>query len=349
MEMNKLIRYSVIILNILICFSIAQAHNKDIKATNRYQQSLPLWSLILDGHNGGILPSRFRTMRDNITGHVVLTGLKELNMSGSAQFSVKQFQEMLNTLEAYGFSPNHILIVDLRGEPHAFINDYPIMWYVVPAWWTFSDPVMLVIANEKKRLDSLSMGQLISLNKIVQKDHLGQPEVIDVFTDKVASLKTEAQVVQEAGAHYVRIAVTDHMRPEDKDVDQFLNLVKVLPHGIWVHFHCHGGHGRTSTFMIMYDIIRNPELSLNDIIDRQVELGSVDLRHVSHHKGPIRFADHKDRFHFIRLFYQFVHAPDGYGKVSWSKWIMQHYGKDDDRHNKSHSYRYSKMAAKTRN
>lgn len=326
----------------------AQAHGKKIIQIPQSQQTLPLWSLMLDAHDSGVLPRRFRTTRDPITGHFMATGLDTLNMSGSAQFSVLQLQEILNKLATYGINPDKVIVVDLRGEPHAFINDYPVMWYSSQAWWTFSDPVALVIAKEKDHLDSLSIGQQVSLKRIATKDHQGQPEVIDVFTDQISSLKTEEQVVHAASAHYVRIPVTDHMRPEDKDVDQFLTFVKALPPGVWVHFHCHGGHGRTSTFMIMYDIMRNPTLSLQNILDRQVKIGSMDVRHISGAGKSYKIADQKDRLHFIRLFYQYVHSHDGYGKVSWTNWVMQQNGKSYDRSDENNSYRHPTVATQTR-
>lgn len=44
-----------------------------------------------------------------------------------------------------------------------------------------------------------------------------------------------------------------------------------------IHFHCKAGIGRTTTFMIMYDIIKNYQhISLNDIIKRQVVLSKMD-------------------------------------------------------------------------
>jgi hypothetical protein len=121
--------------------------------------------------------------------------------------------------------------------------------------------------------------------------------------------------------------VTDHARPDDKEVDQFLGLIKKLPPQAWLYFHCYAGQGRTSTFMIMYDIVRNPKLSLDAIIDRQVQLGSHDIRRLS---GPLKERKHpeeKSRLRFINLFYEYVRAPDGYAANPWTKWIMQQHGK----------------------
>jgi hypothetical protein len=320
-----------------------QATYPKTKRINKFQSGIPLWALMLDSHNSGVLPRRFRTTHDRLDQAINTSGLAELNMSGSGEFSVAQFQEMLKKFEGLGISPDQVIVVDLRGEPHAYINDMPISWYAVPAWWRFSDPVNEIVADEKKRLDFLSIGQKITLRRVAHKDDQGQPELIDVYSEQVTSLATEAQVVKDAGAQYERITVTDHMRPEDKLVDQFLIFFKSLPNGVWVHFHCHAGHGRTSTFMIMYDILRNPQLSLEAIIDRQVKLGSLDVRHFS--KKVSRIPGAKDRYHFIQLFYQYVHAPDGYNVTSWSKWVMKQYGKSNDRSHEDNTYQHQTMAA----
>lgn len=341
MEKNRLVKSISVILSFLLCFTTAQASHPKNRRIHKHQSGIPLWALMLDSHNSGVLPRRFRTTQDTLAQVINTPGFSELNMSGSGQFSAAQFHEMLKIFRNYGITPDQVIVVDLRGEPHAYINDRPITWYVVPAWWTLSDPVNEIVADEKKRLDSLSIGQNITLRKVAHKDDLGQPELIDVYSDHVTSLDTEGQVVREAGSQYVRITVIDHMRPEDKLVDQFLTFFKSLPKGMWVHFHCHAGHGRTSTFMIMYDILRNPQLSLQAIIDRQVKLGSLDVRHFTKHSK--RVAQAKDRYHFIQLFYQYVHAEDGYKETSWSKWIMKQYEQSYDKSHEDNTNRRSTM------
>ena len=47
-------------------------------------------------------------------------------------------------------------------------------------------------------------------------------------------------------------------------------LLRIHLKTLGYHFHCKEGIGRTTTFMIMYDIMKNyKEVSLNDIIKRQ--------------------------------------------------------------------------------
>jgi len=269
-------------------------------------------------------------------------------MSGSGQFSVSQFKAYVTYVGNFGVSPNQIIVVDLREEPHAFINGHAFMWYAVGAWWTQSNPVSLVVSMEKERLATLSVGQEVTLKRIDKKDKAGYIESVSDHTYKIDSLQTEEQVVQDEGAHYVRLPVTDHMRPEDKDVDQFLGLVKQLPPHASILFHCHAGRGRTSTFMVMYDMIRNPKLPLNDIVDRQVQLGSLDIRGLS---GPLKSRKHPDeksRIEFINLFYQFVNDPNGYGATSWTKWVTQRTLRSGGQYDESNANPNSKVASTSR-
>ena len=62
-------------------------------------------------------------------------------------------------------------------------------------------------------------------------------------------------------------------------VDRFVAFVKGLKTDTWLHFHCHGGDGRTTTFLTLYDMIRNvPQgVDLDDIVARQSMMGQYPL------------------------------------------------------------------------
>ena len=81
---------------------------------------------------------------------------------------------------------------------------------------------------------------------------------------------------------YIRIPVTDGNLPNDNMVNYFIDFVKKQPENTWLHFHCKAGAGRTTTFMIMYDIIKNHNyVDLNDIITRQILLSNLSEKHLS--------------------------------------------------------------------
>ena len=78
---------------------------------------------------------------------------------------------------------------------------------------------------------------------------------------------------------YLRIPVTDGGLPNEDMVNSFIAFVNKQPENTWLHFHCKAGVGRTTTFMIMYDIMKNcNNVSLDDIIKRQVLLANLSKK-----------------------------------------------------------------------
>jgi Inositol hexakisphosphate len=102
----------------------------------------------------------------------------------------------------------------------------------------------------------------------------------------VKQASIERDLVSSADASYVRVAVTDHTRPVDEAVDRFIVAVRALPQNAWAHFHCEAGLGRTTTFIVLYDMLRNASrVSLEDIVQRQKLLGYF-LRKGGQTRGP---------------------------------------------------------------
>ena len=63
--------------------------------------------------------------------------------------------------------------------------------------------------------------------------------------------------LEDTTVEYVRIPVTDHCAPSDAAIDVLCGLreaARTDPTS-WVHFHCHGGDGRTTTFLALYDML----------------------------------------------------------------------------------------------
>ncbi|MBO0694928.1 MAG: protein tyrosine phosphatase, partial [Verrucomicrobia bacterium] len=90
----------------------------------------------------------------------------------------------------------------------------------------------------------------------------------------------------------------------------------------WAHFHCEAGLGRTTTFMVLYDMLRNAtRVSLEDIVRRQAILGYgydvLQPPEAGNWKAPYM----TERAEFIRVFYDYARAnPNGRPQL-WSEWL----------------------------
>jgi hypothetical protein len=138
----------------------------------------------------------------------------------------------------------------------------------------------------------------------------------------VVRVASEQEVVERSGARYCRLTVPDHLRPPDAEVDRFIALVRELKPDAWLHFHCRAGHGRTTTFLVLYDMLRNADrVSAADIVARQAAVPPFydlfdEKRNAQEH--------YQERARFVRAFYDYARAfREGY-KGSWTDWLKEH-------------------------
>lgn len=101
------------------------------------------------------------------------------------------------------------------------------------------------------------------------------PLQVDPKTARVESEEELLKRVAPDDTQYFRFPVSDHARPDDRQVEELVSLMRsILMHGDKTFVaHCHGGMGRTTTVMAMFDMLRNaPEVSREEIVTRQVAL-----------------------------------------------------------------------------
>jgi hypothetical protein len=275
-------------------------------AMSEVPQNAPI--LKIDSNNELRLPKNFRTTNEltNFTNSPPsIVGLAELHESGSAQFSEEEFTQILTKMSG------KIIIVDLRQESHGFLDGTAVSWYGKRNWANLGKSLGEVEIDEQARLHAA----------------LTYPIDMAPFNGdkKINNALTEEQLVSAYGVQYFRIPVTDHMPPSIENVDEFVQFYKGLPQNAWLHFHCHAGHGRTTTFMAMYDILRNgKKVSFEDIMSRQALLGDMDLREVPLSKKAWERDLYEKRAIFIKQFYDYVtQSPDDL-PVMWSQRIQQH-------------------------
>lgn len=273
--MKKVLKFYSIFILLILCL---------LMNINYFPKALSELNLLENSPNNNTLPHHFR-MSSNYKAiikddNINLKGLDKLNISGSAQFSDSGLSLIKKAIDN-NFS---IIDIDLRQESHGFINGIAISF-----------------ENEKNNANmGLNLSEVLSTeNKLLSAIKIGNPITFYNTKETIVpkSIQNELQVANSKEISYIRIPVTDGGIPNDDMVNYFINFVKNQPKDSWLHFHCKEGVGRTTTFMIMYDIMKNyKDVSLNDIIKRQLSLsGMSEKSEKDFYKGK--------HFEFLKEFY----------------------------------------------
>ena len=274
------------------------------------------------------LPQNFRSMKGlNIAGNTA---------SGSAQYSLAQLQAMIS--QKVVTTP--LVIVDLRQESHGFLTIAPSLngetqiavgWFVERDWINVDKDLPSIGTDELNRLLVASSSQNQVVYQITSKTPIEDGIcTANPITVNPTGFHNEQQVVQSLGLGYLRLPTTDHCRPRDSEVDQFVAFEAGLKSGTWLHFHCRAGDGRTTVFMAMHDIIHNaPGSTLEEILTRQgpappkgTGIGGIDLIKEPTDSTVFDYPFSQERVHFMQMFYAYVQEekPGGFN-IKWSDWI----------------------------
>ncbi len=285
------------------------------------KQTEPQWRL--DAKTGAVLPRSWRFMTDDFTKALKQgpsrQGLAKLRCSASAAFSGTGLILVKDKIRSHAGQDAAIYVVDLRKESHGFVNgDIPVSSYVKGNRGNLNLNTPAVEQAEKKELQSL-VGQDVKFVPLGKTD-------TKLFTDRtehVNTVVTEKELAARLGLGYKRIAVTDQTAPTDADIDAFVAFYNSLPQNAWLHFHCHAGHGRTTTFVVFYDMLCNPDVALDDIVARQYALGGTNLFQVGK-KDNWRNREKAQRAQKIRSFYAYVQANRSTSFAQkYSQWVQE--------------------------
>lgn len=267
------------------------------------------------------LPRNFRTSEDLFKAGTALKlpsrqGMDSLRESGSSIFSEAEFAEVMKRLPQ-----GKVIVVDLRQESHGYLNGTAVSWFSPENWGNDGKSLEEVKPLEKALLEQALRQSSVKVRKFNDEKNKLEEEVVL----NVSSARTEEEMVKQHGAGYYRLALSDHFRPEDADVDRFLQFYKTLPKDAWLHFHCFAGQGRTTVFMVMYDILKNAKnVSYDDILTRQALIGVVDLRDIPDSKKNWKRKAYIERLQFSKHFYDFVRQSPNDLPQSWSDWAKKH-------------------------
>lgn len=279
--------------------------------------------LVIDALNQPKLPNHFRTTSDTLPLGVKINtrGLSNLHAMGSAEFSEGGLLKVIEKIKA------PIIVVDLRQESHGYVDGNAISWYATRDWGNLGKTSEQVEADQQKRLDFLAKKAKVTLNKITDQNNEGQVTQVKPTVFELKNVMSEAQLTQQHKVGYIRFYVTDHIMPNDIQVDRFIEFVKGLPSAswfskaTWLYFHCRAGKGRTTTFMSMYDMMRNAkEVSLEDILQRQRALGGIDLGKLPADNTGYKYSLLMQRVNFLNNFYQYCKTNQDNFATTWSAW-----------------------------
>ena len=228
-----------------------------------------------------------------------LRDIPTLNISGSAQFTKDQLLNLKNSI-----NKDNICIVDLRQESHVMINDLAISFLNPYKDLNNGFTTEQTIKAENSLLNKIKIGNTIQLYK-----HTGI-FIKDITVDFISN---ESQLVTEADMQYKRFAVKDNSAPTPDIVDEFVEFIKNKPDDIHLHFHCAAGKGRTTSFMVMYQAMKNnSNLTLEQLLSYQYNIGGVNLH------------DNNIQYNFLEDFCNYVQKnKDSNYSISYSQWIKE--------------------------
>lgn len=185
------------------------------------------------------------------------TDLKEVpfRASGSRQLDVPRLEAALKSVAPSG---SQLYLVDLREETHLFFNDRAVSWYADKDFGNVGQTLDWIIADEAAQLARIRAQPATQIYCIKQDDQgnvapTGYSEL--VVKSSGAEKDVAAQMPASFRPNYIRIPATDHCMPSEDALNRFVKLCVSLKPGDWVHCHCHGGDGRTTTFLALSDMV----------------------------------------------------------------------------------------------
>lgn len=277
---------------------------------------------VLDAKNNASLPRNFRTTsdedRERAGNDYDWTGFDELRAAGGGEFSQISLEKIRQKLDVDSFT-----VIDLRQESHGFLNGMPVSWYAPHDAINENKTIEQIEKSEAEKLERLRGVKQITVYKILKKNSEEIIERAKPQSLEVLNVDSEADVAKREHINYERLYIQDFHAPTPDQVDRFLQIVKRLPVNEWVYFHCRAGVGRTTTFMAMYDMLRNAKsVSFENILKRQAAIGGKDFTTIPD-ANPWKYPYAKERFEFLRKFYDYARTNKDDFTTSWSDWLKE--------------------------
>ncbi|MGL5742025.1 MAG: tyrosine protein phosphatase [Legionella sp.] len=257
-------------------------------------------------------------MADHYQGNTV--GVDELFISGSKEPSEKGWNAIFDAIIKQSSSKQKpVFVLDLRHESHGYLNGLPITLVSEHDWINKGKSNEQSLLDQENWLHSLNAQKKIA--GVLSKHQFKAKEYSSGKTITVKKIQNEEDLVSRLGFVYHRLYITDHMAPGGSEVDSFLAIIINAPKNAWFHMHCRGGKGRTTTFLVMYDMLRNADkVRFADIIARNASIPPYYNLLEVHRRNSFFTPYYEQRLAFLSSFYRFAqHRLKGY-QGTWSEW-----------------------------
>jgi hypothetical protein len=227
-------------------------------------------------------------------------GLDKLNAYGSGIIYYKDFRETFKD------KMDKVYVINLLEDEMYYYKDHCLRWYGLG----YMDK---------------NLGEVIFARKIFKAAYKSMIRAVygtPPFHDK-SQLQTEKQIVEGLGAKYfLPLKGNSGWLGNQIFIEDLIRIFESIPLKSDVYVHCAHGRGRTTTFLVLYDIFRNSKkVSLKDIATRNHCLGREDVLNTDlWEKGTWTQRALNARKDLVERFYAYMNDPQGYGHQSWSQW-----------------------------
>lgn len=276
--------------------------------------------LVLDMRNMPTLPRKFRTSDHAPKNNIDWRGFADLHAAAGGQFSKLSLSKVLAKLNT-----KELTIIDLRQESHGFLNGNAISWYGPNNGSNATLTPEEVELKQAALLATLRQYEDVTVYNILKKSPNGNIEKTQATDYAVHQVSTEAEVVDSFHLKYYRIYNQDLHAPDDAQVDRFVDIVRTLPPNQWLFIHCRGGWGRSSAFMVMYDMMHNAKnVSYENIIARQAAIGGRDFSQMPPKNNTYKYKAALARQTLLKRFYEYARTNSDDFATSYTAWEKQH-------------------------
>ncbi len=245
-------------------------------------------------------PFPAKRLQENYCRAVNVEGLADLNAYGSGVIYYKDFRDHFKN------TPKKIYVINLLSDDIYYYRDHCLRWYGLGFMYRDLGEILFTTSPLKMAYKALI------------RVMFGSPPVHDV-----TKLKTERQIIEDLGGQYfVPLKDQKGWLNNQNFIDGLLRFFELIPDKGLLYIHCIHGKGRTTTFLVLYDIFRNgKKVPLKEITNRHYCLGRenvVDTQLWAN--GTWTQKALNARKDLVERFYDYMTDPQGYGHQSWTQW-----------------------------